>query len=274
MDLKTLRSEFGSQNKREFDIVFGTVFKHVAGRDYLTSVIVGYELKADEEQRIRYMIKRVLNGEPLQYVIGKWEFMGRQFIVTPDVLIPRPDTEILCEYAVDYIKGINTSVNVLDLCTGSGCIGISIACNVKNSNVSCADVSDSALEIAKKNADLNNVTVNFILSDMFSNCGVYDVIVSNPPYIPTKTIEELASTVKDYEPHIALDGGDDGLDFYRTIAKDAKNHLICGGKLFIEIGYDQRESVSRIFKENGYLNIEVVRDYGGNDRVIICNYGE
>lgn len=276
MNLKVLRSEFNLSynDKREFDIAFGAVFEHVVGRDYPTAMIMGYELKPNEEQCIRNLIKRVQNGEPVQYIIGKWEFMGKQFIVTPDVLIPRPDTEILCEYATDYIKGINDSVNVLDLCTGSGCIGISIASDTKNSNVSCADISKEALEIAKKNAQLNNVKINFILSDMFSNCGIYDVIVSNPPYIPTKTIEELAITVKNYEPHMALDGGGDGLDFYKIIAKDAKKHITCGGKLFVEIGYDQRESVSGIFEDNGFCNIEVVRDYGGNDRVIVCSYRE
>lgn len=276
MNLKALRNEFSSSNtdKRELDIAFGAIFNRISGKDYMTSAIIGYELQPSEEHSIRTMMRRVQNGEPLQYVIGKWEFMGRTFIVTPDVLIPRPDTEILCECAANYIKGRSGNVAVLDLCTGSGCIGISIACEAKNSTVSCEDISKAALKIAEENARLNGAKINFILSDMFENCGTYDVIVSNPPYIPTKTIDELASTVKNFEPHIALDGGEDGLDFYRIIAKNAKKHMTCGGKLFLEIGCDQRESVSRIFADNGYCDTQVVRDYGSNDRVIICGYGE
>lgn len=274
MNLKVLRSEFNLQHSKnqEFDNVFGIIFEYVTGKDYRTMQIIGYELKNDEEIRMKAMLDRVLSGEPVQYIIGKWEFMGRPFIVTPNVLIPRPDTEILCEMAIDYINKVNRHINVLDLCTGSGCIGISIACGTKNSNVSCSDISNEALEIARQNAQLNEAQIDFILSDMLENCGQYDVIVSNPPYIPSKTVEKLDVTVKDYEPCIALDGGCDGLDFYRIIAKDARNHLTCGGMLFLEIGYDQKLTVSEILQNEGYCDIECVRDYGGNDRVIICNY--
>lgn len=274
MDLQTLRNEFfiSGKEKYECDNILGIAFEHVTKKDYRTSMITGYEFCGDEERSIRAILERVFSGEPIQYTVGTWEFMGKSFVVTPDVLIPRADTEILCEHALEYIKSRNESIRVLDLCTGSGCIGISIACFAKNSNVTCTDVSEKALCIAKKNAELNGVDVELKLSDMFANCGIYDVIVSNPPYIPTKTVEELDTSVKDYEPHIALDGGIDGLDFYRIIAQEAKKHIVSGGKLFIEIGYDQRDSVGLLLKNAGYTNIECVRDYGGNDRVIICDY--
>lgn len=275
MNLKALRSELDlyHQDKRELDSIFGIIFEYVTGRDYRTSQILGYEIKNDEEIRIKAMFNRALRGEPVQYIVGKWDFMGRHFIVTPDVLIPRSDTEILCERAIEYINKNGNELNVLDLCTGSGCIGISIACSAKKSNVTCSDVSNKALDVARQNARINGVDIDFILSDMLENCEKYDVIVSNPPYIPSKTVETLDATVKDYEPRIALDGGDDGLDFYRIIAKDAKKHINCGGTIFLEIGYDQKISVSEIFQNEGYDNIECLRDYGGNDRVIICSYG-
>ncbi len=274
MDLRTLRNDFviPGKEKYECDIIFAIAFEHVTKRDCRTSMIIGYDLSGTEERELRCILERVQKGEPIQYVTGTWEFMGRPFIVTPDVLIPRADTEILCEHALNYIKGLDRSVSVLDLCTGSGCIGISIACLAKNSSVTCADISQNALCIAKRNAQLNNVNIETILSDMLENCGVYDVITSNPPYIPSKTIDELEKEVKDHEPHMALDGGCDGLDFYRIIARDAKKHIFCGGRLFVEIGYDQRESVKTLFSDAGYVNIECVKDYGGNDRVIICEY--
>lgn len=184
------------------------------------------------------------------------------------VLIPRQDTEILVE---EVLKVAQKEDNILDLCTGSGIIGISLAKNLLSDKITAIDISDTALNVAKRNAKKQNVNIKYIKSDLFENVqDKFDIIASNPPYIETETIESLTEDVKN-EPILALDGGEDGLDFYRKIAKDAKEYLNENGKLFFEIGYNQKESVSKILKQLDYKDIECVKDLADNDRVIKCH---
>lgn len=215
-------------------------------------------------------IEEIKSGKPLQYITNKQEFMGLNFYVNENVLIPQPDTEILVEEVINKMKQ-NVSLAVLDLCTGSGAIAISIAKNIDKLMVSASDISDKALEIAKKNAEANNVQVNFILSDMFENINAkFDCIVSNPPYIEDSIIKTLPKEVQN-EPYIALAGGEDGLKFYRIIAENAKKFLNDNGFVAVEIGYNQKDKVIQIFENEGYKNIYSKKDFGGNDRIVIAN---
>jgi len=224
-------------------------------------------LNDTDRQKYFALIERVKAGEPLQYITGKADFYGYEFKVTPDVLIPRFDTEVLVKTALDRL---DEGSSVLDLCTGSGCIIISM-CKEKNIKGTGSDVSNAALKVAAENAGKLGAHCSWIKSDMFASvAGKYDMIVSNPPYIKTAVIGTLDKNVKDHEPMSALDGGEDGLDYYRIIARDAKEHLKEGGDLLVEIGYDQGEEVSALFAENGYADIEIIKDLSGLDRVVAC----
>lgn len=220
--------------------------------------------------RMNKMIERRKKGEPLQYILGETEFMSLDFFVREGVLIPRSDTEILVETVIDKIGDKKTTV--ADICTGSGCIGISIAHYKKNTDVELFDISDIALETAEKNIKRNNVSdrVKSYKMDILNEYPKkkYDVVISNPPYIEKAVIETLQTEVKDYEPRIALDGGEDGLVFYRRIAETAHNFLKKGGLLAFEIGYNQGESV-RGLMQNDFYDTEVIKDLNDNDRVVI-----
>ena len=206
---------------------------------------------------------------PLQHIIGTQEFMGLTFKVNENVLIPRQDTELLVENVVDYLG--NDERTVLDICTGSGCIAVSIDRLSKDSKVTAVDISEKALEVAQENNRLNNANVTFIQSDLFTNVtGKYDIIVSNPPYIRTDEIPKLMEEVKSHEPVMALDGMEDGLYFYKKICGEASDYLNDNGKIFFEIGYDQGDDVSEILRQNRFCNIEVLKDLSGNDRVVIA----
>ncbi len=201
---------------------------------------------------------------PLQYITGYQDFMGLLIAVTADVLIPRLDTEVLAEMVIKEAD----SKKVLDLCTGSGCLAVSIVKLGRPAYVAASDISEAALAIARQNAAVNQAEVQFIKSDMFENIeGRFDFIVSNPPYIPTAEINELMQEVKDHEPHLALDGREDGLHFYRIIAEQSKNYLNCGGKLFLEIGCEQADQVKALLKAD-YYNIKVYKDLAGLDRIV------
>lgn len=208
--------------------------------------------------------------KPLQRIFGKTNFYGLDFSLNEDTLIPRFDTEILVDEVLKFIKNSRLDApKILDMCTGSGCIGISVA---KNSNalVTLLDINENALNMAKENAKSNYVNVDFIQSNMFENLsGNFDIIIANPPYIKSKDILALSPTVKDYEPYLALNGGEDGLDFYRIIADNSKNFLANDGTLFLEIGFNQAQSVANLLKIC-YSNIEIIKDLQNNDRVVIA----
>nr|WP_299119050.1 peptide chain release factor N(5)-glutamine methyltransferase [uncultured Eubacterium sp.] len=206
---------------------------------------------------------------PLQYLVGTQEFMGLTFKVNENVLIPRQDTELLVENVADCLG--NGERTVLDMCTGSGCIAVSIDRLSKDSKVTAVDISEKALEVAQENNRFNNANVTFIQSDLFTNVtGRYDIIVSNPPYIRTDEIPKLMEEVKSHEPVMALDGMEDGLYFYKKICNEASDYLNDNGKIFFEIGYDQGDDVSEILRQNRFCNIEVLKDLSGNDRVVIA----
>lgn len=230
------------------------------------------EVNADDEAKFLELIQKRAKKVPLSYITGSREFMGLDFLVNEDVLIPRQDTECLVEEALTYI---DDNMRVLDMCTGSGCILLSIM-NYKNGIEGVgADISVEALEVARENAERLNIEgVTFIESDLFDALGdaKFDVIVSNPPYIRLDVIPTLMDEVKRCEPMLALCGGRDGLDFYRQIAKDAKEYLNNYGKIFLEIGYDQGLEVSEIFAMEGYCDIEVKEDLCHNPRVVVAKY--
>ncbi len=226
------------------------------------------ELSKQDFEYYKNYITRLINGEPIQYIIGKQEFMGIEFNVNKDVLIPQPDTEILVEETIKIAKEYNKP-KVLDLCTGSGAIAVSIKKYVPEAEVFASDISIKALQLAKINNIDNNI--NFIESNLFENINnEFDIIVSNPPYIRTEEIKSLSKEVQN-EPLIALDGGQDGLDFYRDIIKQAHNYLKSNGKLCLEIGDEQKDAITQILKSNfNYTNIKYYKDLQGNDRVIIA----
>lgn len=219
------------------------------------------------------VLKRRAQGEPLQYILGKSDFFGLEFKVTPDVLIPRPETELLVERACQAVRASRRKVRILELGTGSGCIAVSLAKSLGDVNVTATDISEKALEIARENASLNKVSekINFLRSDLFYFCNrAYDVIVSNPPYIPSAEIQKLQPEVQ-YEPRVALDGGSDGLEFYRRIIGESAHYLEDDGLLILEAGFDQASQIRNIFASFGDLKIlDVVKDYNKIDRVIVA----
>ncbi len=211
------------------------------------------------------LIEKRSNHIPLQHIIGYTEFMGLKIKVNDHVLIPRQDTEVL----VEEVLKVSHNKDVLDLCTGSGCIIISLK-KLGNINKSLgSDISKDALVLARENAKLNDVDVTFIESDLFNNIeGKFDIIVSNPPYIPSEDIEELSIEVRDYEPSGALDGKSDGLYFYRKIVEEVRSYIKPDGILFFEIGYNQADDLINILMSKGINDIEVIKDLAGHDRVI------
>lgn len=204
---------------------------------------------------------------PLQHLTGEQNFMGLDFLVNEHVLIPRQDTEILVE---EIMRDLHDGIRILDMCTGSGCILLSLLHYSNDCSGVGVDVSEDALAVARQNADrLAEKQAVFIQSDLFEKVeGSFDLIVSNPPYIRLQEIAGLMPEVREHEPHLALDGKDDGLHFYREIIKGAMPHLKRGGQLFFEIGYDQGEAVQALLAANGYTEIAVVKDYAGLDRVV------
>lgn len=212
------------------------------------------------------LIDRRAGHIPVQQLTHQAFFMGYEFYVNENVLIPRQDTETLVEEALKVVK---PGMKVLDMCTGSGCIIVSIVHNVPEVEGTATDISKQALLVAKENAKLNQVSVTFERSDLFDNVtGTYDVIVSNPPYIRTGEVVKLMPEVQEFEPMEALDGKEDGLYFYRKIIKECKSYLKPGGHILFEIGYDQGEAVSGLLKEAGFKNVAVIKDLAHNDRVV------
>jgi len=233
-------------------------------------------VKYDEIEEATYevfqsVLEKRCNHIPYAYITGHQEFMKLDFKVNENVLIPRSDTEILVEEAIKLCQDKSLD-SILDVCTGSGCIAVSLAKYIKDANVTALDISKEALDIAKENAIINNVNVEFIESDLFENIySKFDIIVSNPPYIKKDVIDTLEREVKNNEPLIALDGGEDGLVFYRRIIECAKDYLEANGYLLLEIGFDQANDVKGLLERSNYKNIRVIKDYSGNDRLVVAN---
>ena len=226
------------------------------------------------EAKVAKLMNRRLEGEPVAYLIGEWEFYGLPLDISRDVLIPRADTEVLAEQAILAARAAGEGARVLDLCAGSGCVGLAVAANAPQCRAVLADVSEEALKICRQNIRRNdlNARVTCVQADArqapSSVLWDFDVIASNPPYIPTRDIDGLDSSVRDYEPHLALDGGDDGLDFYRDIAEKWRTALRLGGVLLFEVGIGQAADVEQILARCGYEDIETFQDTGGIWRVV------
>ena len=225
-------------------------------------------------QQVYGLLQRRLAGEPIAYIVGEWEFYGLTLTVNPDVLIPRPDTELLVERGILAVRDL-PQARVLDLCTGSGCVGLALAYNCPQAQVVLADWSEKALEVARQNllrcqlTDQVALVQANALEDPARELGDFDLILCNPPYIPRRVVEEeLDLSVRGYEPHMALDGGEDGLDFYRAITLHWKWALRSGGKLAFEIGYDQSQAVEQLMRERGFVQVRSFRDPGGHWRMV------
>ncbi len=236
------------------------------GKEQVPDEIVNKFLEAIEKRS---------KGYPIQYIIKEKEFMGLNFYIEEGVLIPRPDTEIIVEYILEYIdkRHSQEQINILDIGIGSGAIGLSIAYYKKNVHVCGVDISHKALEVANINKDRFNLSnVKLIKSDLFEKISEeekFHIIVSNPPYIPTEDMESLQEEVKNYEPRTALDGGKEGMDFYRRIIPESRKYLKEEGLLIFEIGYHQAKDVSHIMIENGFKDIKILKDLQGLDRAVL-----
>lgn len=224
------------------------------------------DITQDAQKEYEIAVQKRAEHIPLQYIIGEQEFMGLRFKVNSNVLIPRQDTETLVEQVLKIVK---PGMKVLDLCTGSGCVLISVLKNAPELTGVGSDISKTALLVAKENAKMHEVDADWIRSDLFDNITeTFDVIMANPPYIPTGEILSLMPEVRDFEPENALDGGADGLDFYRKIAGQVKDYLNPGGYVYMEIGYDHGEAVSELMRNAGFTEVEVIKDLARNDRVV------
>ncbi|MDD6303962.1 MAG: peptide chain release factor N(5)-glutamine methyltransferase [Lachnospiraceae bacterium] len=224
------------------------------------------DITQDAQKEYEIAVQKRAEHIPLQYIIGEQEFMGLRFKVNSNVLIPRQDTETLVEQVLKVVK---PGMKVLDLCTGSGCVLISVLKNAPELTGMGSDISKTALLVAKENAKLHEVDAEWVRSDLFDNITeTFDVIMANPPYIPTGEILSLMPEVRDFEPENALDGGADGLDFYRKITEQVKDYLNPGGYVYMEIGYDQGEAVSELMRNAGFSEVEVIKDLARNDRVV------
>ena len=276
--LQSLQEKFKEADIEEYASDAWILFSAASGLDRGHYLLDQQEEMPEKERAIleEYVEKR-LQRIPVQHILGEQEFFGLPFHVNENVLVPRQDTEVLVEKALEKLK---EGDRILDLCTGSGCILISLLHEAEKKGMkvtgSGLDLSEKALALAKKNAERNAVIFcsEWIKSDMFEKAeGKYDMILSNPPYIPTAEIEKLMPEVKEHDPRMALDGDRDGLKFYRILAKEAPTFLKEGGSLFLEIGAEQADDVSALLAENAFQEIKVVKDLAGLDRVVCAVYG-
>lgn len=255
----------------------------VAGCTYSTLILRMAEDATEEQaQKLHAYVTERMTHKPCQYILGTQEFMGMEFATVPEVLIPRPETELLVEQACERLKKLiekkrkqtgDRELRVLDMCCGSGCIGISVAKLVPAVAVDLADISDAAITLTKKNRERLQADCTVIQTDLFAQIEEkYDMIISNPPYIRTDEIPKLMAEVRDFEPHLALDGKEDGLYFYDKIIREAREYLYEDGYILFEIGQDQLDAVRGFLVENGYVDIEGMKDYAGLDRIVTARY--
>ena len=252
---------------------------HVTGKDQAELLRDGQMYVGDDIcNAMDAAVTRIQSGEPLAYILNQWEFYGLKLYVDSNVLIPRDDTCAVTALAIQKALFLEKGPRILDLCTGSGCIGLAIASRVKDARVTLADISKEALTVAKKNTVLNHMTgrVSCVQSDALGKpsafLGKFDMIVSNPPYITTQEMTELPVSVSKFEPHLALHGGTDGLDFYRSIVENYTDALKPGGFICFEFGMGQGDGVCQILEENGYTILERSRDYNDRERAVIAQY--
>lgn len=228
----------------------------------------------EREAQVRQLVERRMAGEPVAYLIGEWEFYGLPLDISQDVLIPRADTEVLAEQAIAYIQQLG-ECRVLDLCAGSGCVGLAIAAQAPQARVVLGEIDDSALKICRQNIRRNSLSARVTPIQMDArekparSLGEFQCIISNPPYIPTGDIAGLEPSVRDYEPHMALDGGADGMDFYRAITEQWKEALAPGGRLYFEVGIGQADPVLRLMRSQGFGDLQIIKDHHKIPRVVL-----
>ena len=257
-----------------------SLLSYVSGKTN-EQILSDREHYASEEvcQQMETAVSRVMAGEPLAYVLGEWSFYGLTFYIDNNVLIPRDDTCAVTQLAIKRGLYLEQNPRILDLCTGSGCIGITVANRVKDAWVTLADISPEALAVAKKNVARHDLMsrVSCVHADALATppeyMGKYDMIISNPPYITTQEMQELDRSVKDYEPHLALHGGEDGLDFYRSIAENYTSILKEGGYLCLEYDPSQGDAICWILQNHGYTILERVRDFNDRERALLAQLG-
>ena len=277
--LEARRALMTQEQPQDASLMARNLLCHITGMTQ-EQVLSRRDMYVDESvcEKMYAAVRRLMDGEPLAYVLGKWEFYGLDLVVTPDVLIPRDDTCAVAALAIQQSLFLDTKPRILDLCTGSGCIGLAIASRVKDAKVTLADLSQEALAVAKQNIVLHHLTsrvscvkVNALEAPP-TFLGKFDLIVSNPPYITSRDMLTLPHSVAGYEPRMALHGGDDGLKFYRAIATNYANVLKPGGYLCFEFGDEQGDDVCAILSENGYTIMERVKDYNDRERAVIARY--
>ncbi len=278
--LEARRSFMETEEQQTASLLARNLLCFVSGKTH-EEVVSDREKYASQEvcDAMESAVARVMSGEPLAYVLGEWSFYGMNLYVDKNVLIPRDDTCAVTQLAIKRGLFLEQDPRILDLCTGSGCIGLAIANRVKDARITLADVSKDALAVAKKNIVRHKLSgrVSCVQADALqpasSFLGKFDMIVSNPPYVTAKEMQELPASVKDHEPHLALFGGEDGLDFYRAIVSNFTDALKPGGFLCLEFGMGQGDAVCEILTNKGYTILERVQDYNERERAVLAQYG-
>ena len=277
--LEARRALLTTEDQQTASLYARNLLCHASGKTQ-EQVLAARDLYASEAvcEVVEAAVKRLLEGEPLAYVLGEWDFYGLRLEVNKNVLIPRDDTCAVTELAIRNALFLEQAPRILDLCTGSGCIGLAIASRVKDARVTLADISKDALAVAKRNVTRTHMSgrVSCIqvnaLAPAPAFLGKFDMIVSNPPYVTAAEMEELPHSVRDHEPHLALLGGEDGLDFYRAITENYKLALKDGGYLCYEFGEDQGDDICRILGQNGFTIVERTKDFNDTERAVIARY--
>ena len=276
----TRRALLETESAQDAGVLARMLICHVTGKDQ-AQFLAERDLYAPEDvvKGVHAGLERLLKGEPIAYILGQWEFYGLPLRITPDVLIPRDDTCAVAELAIRQALFLDQNPRILDLCCGSGCIGLAIAKRVKDARVTLADLSQNALTIARENTAMHKMggRLRCVRVDAMQPAstflGKFDLIVSNPPYVTAEEMKELPVSVRDYEPHMALYGGEDGLDFYRAIAGNFTRALRPGGYLCLEFGMGQGDAVCRILQEHDYTILERTKDFNDRERAVLARYG-
>ena len=278
--LDTRRALLDTEDQQTASLIARNILCRFTGKSQ-EQILADREKYVTEDvcQAVEEAIARIREGEPLAYVLEEWDFYGMRLYINRNVLIPRDDTCAVTALAIERALFLDKDPRILDLCTGSGCIGLALAHRIKDARVTLADISPDALAVAKKNVINQKLSarVSCVQADAMGEpapfLGKFDLIISNPPYITGEDMKELDHSVKDYEPHLALFGGEDGLDFYRSIASKYRSALKPGGFLCFEFGDGQGDDVCEILKMNGYTILERSRDYNDRERAVIAQYG-